>query len=306
MPESKVKSPSGEIITVRHPEGATREQIINYAQNQSTPYESSQKTMDDFSARERFAYEWDRTESFTENASILLEAAMPVGLIFAGSTGHGFYASPTELYGEDFKDLSYNDRRERIQQVRAEAERQKYPELSRLAETEGTGAAGFFGSFTRALVDPTTLLPVGKTPKAMAAIGGLVGGGFEATRGLAEEGKIDPLMTAASATGGAVLAPAVDKVVRSIKPAYNALKTSFRSAKTPTAQKEANQIIDSLNSKIIQLQEEGISDANLLVAATERLDLDQKQVIKAIGLYGAFGNTRKRVKQGRFRAKKRI
>ena len=283
MPETQVTSPSGEVITVVHPEGATDAQIINYAKTQSLPYESKQKTMDDFSARERFAYEFDRTESFTENASILLEAAMPVGNIFAGSTGHGFYASPTELYGEDFRDLSYNERRERIQQVRSEAEKQKYPELTRLAETEGTGAAGLFGSFTRALVDPTTLLPVGQTPKAMAAIGGLVGGGFEATRGLAEEGKIDPLMTAASAAGGAVLAPAVDKVVRSIKPGYNALRTALTSAKTPAAQKNANQIVDSLNSKIIQLQEEGISDGNLLVAATERLGLDQKQVIKAIG-----------------------
>lgn len=283
MPESKVKSPSGEIITVRHPEGATREQIITYAQNQSIPYESKQKTMDDFSALERFKYEWDRSETFTENAGILLESLLPVGNIFAQETGHGFYASPTELYGDDFLDLSVNERRERIQQVRAEKERQEYPELSRLAQEEGTGAAGFSGAFLRALVDPTTLLPVGKTPKAMAAIGGLVGGGFEATRGLAEEGRIDPLMTAATAAGGAALPVAVDKAVRSIKPAYEALRGASKSVVSPAKQKNANQIVDSLNNKIMELQQEGVSGGNLLIAATERLGLDQKKAIRAIG-----------------------
>lgn len=246
-------------------------------------YQRREKTIDDFSAIERFRYEWDRSETFTENAGILLEAMLPVGNIFAGETGHGFYASPTELYGDDFLDLSVNERRERIQQVRAEKERQEYPVLSQLAQQEGTGFAGFSGAFLRALIDPTTLLPVGKTPKAMAAIGGLVGGGFEATRGLAEEGRIDPLMTAATAAGGAVLAPAVDKAVRSIKPAYNALRSSVNSATEPARQRSANQIVDNLNSKIMQLQEEGVNDSNLLIAATERLGLKSNKVIKAIG-----------------------
>lgn len=283
MPETKVKSPSGEIITVRHPEGATEEQIIEYVKNNSIPYQSKQREMDDFSALEKFKYEFDRTETFSENAGLLLESLLPVGNIFAGESGHGFYASPTELYGEDFMDLSISQRRERIQQVRADREKQKYPELSRLSEQEGTGVPGFFGAFSKALLDPTTLLPVGKTPKAMAAIGGLVGGSYEATRGLAEEGRIDPLMTAVSATGGAVLAPAIDKAVRSIKPGYEALRSSMNSAKTSGQQKKANQVIDSINSKIIELQHEGLQDSNLLIAASERLNLDYKDVTKAIG-----------------------
>lgn len=283
MPESKVRTPSGDIVTVRHPEGATQEQIINFAKNKSIPYQSKEKTMDDFSALERFKYEWDRTETFTENAGILLESILPVGNIFAGESGHGFYASPKELYGDDFFDLSINERRERIQEARQQKEQQEYPELSRIAQEEGTGAAGLGGAFIKALVDPTTLLPVGKTPKAMAAIGGLVGGGYEATRGLAEEGKIDPLMTAAATGGGAILAPAIDKVVRSIRPGYEALRASLNSATSPIRQKNANQVVDSLNSKIMQLQEEGIPDSNLLVAATERLGLNPNKVIKAIG-----------------------
>jgi len=64
MPETKVKSPSGEIITVRHPEGATEEQIIEYVKNNSIPYQSKQREMDDFSALEKFKYEFDRTETF--------------------------------------------------------------------------------------------------------------------------------------------------------------------------------------------------------------------------------------------------
>ena len=146
-------------------------------------FQNKQKTMDDFSAMQRFKYEWDTTETFTENASILLESLIPIGNIFASETGYGFYASPTELYGEDFMDLSVNERRERIQATRAAEEKKQYPILSELAQTESTGKMGMLGAFLGALSDVTTLTPVGKTPRAMAAIGGLVGGGFEATRG---------------------------------------------------------------------------------------------------------------------------
>tara|TARA_B100001778_G_scaffold327925_1_gene326695 strand:+ start:434 stop:3319 length:2886 start_codon:yes stop_codon:yes gene_type:complete len=246
-------------------------------------FQNKQKTMDDFSSMQRFKYEWDTTETFTENASILLESLIPVGNIFASETGYGFYASPTELYGEDFMDLSVNERRERIQATRAAEEKKQYPILSELSQTESTGKMGMLGAFLGALSDVTTLTPVGKTPRAMAAIGGLVGGGFEATRGLAEEGKIDPLMTATMAAGGAVLAPVVDKAVRSIAPAYNSLKTSMNTVVKPAQQKNANKIVDSLNSKIMELQNEGISDGNLLLAAATRMDLDYKKVNRAIG-----------------------
>ena len=35
MAETKVKSPTGEIITVTHPEGASSEDILNFAKTQS-------------------------------------------------------------------------------------------------------------------------------------------------------------------------------------------------------------------------------------------------------------------------------
>lgn len=141
MAETQVTSPSGEIITVTHPEGATDEEIIAYARNNSASTAQSQavteeaeqplqqtqeqidafnqEQMNGFSALEKLKYEFSTTESFSENADIALEAWMPIGRIDLFNTeGKGLYASPTELYGNDFMDLNQDQRRERIQEVR--------------------------------------------------------------------------------------------------------------------------------------------------------------------------------------------
>jgi len=283
MPETRVKSPAGEIIVVRHPDGATNEEIIAFAQNKSLPFNSKEREMDDFSALEKFKYEWDRTETLAGNAGILLESLLPMGNIDLFRTaGKGFYASPTELYGDDFLDLSVNERRERIQATRAAEEREQYPVLSRLAETESTGASGMLGVFLASLADPIIIAPVGQTPRAMAAIGGLIGGGYEGARQLAEEGKIDPLMLGAYTAGGAVLAPTLDKAFRSIAPGYNRLKTAIKGARKPAEQAKANGVIDRVNSKIMELQAEGLEDTNLLLAAASRLEIKPKEIEKAI------------------------
>ena len=201
-------------------------------------FDSKEREMEDFSAIERFKYEFATEESFAENAGIYLEAISPFGNIdLFGTAGKGLYASPTELYGQDFMELNIDERRQRIQQVRYEKQKEVYPELTRLEEEgEGTGAAGFVGAVGKAILDPTTLLPAGKSLPAMAAISGLVTGSYEAARGLAEEGEIDPLMTSVYAASGAVL----------------------------------------------ELKEEGIPDEGLLLAASQRLQLNGDKMQDAI------------------------
>ena len=187
MPETKVKSPSGQIFTVTHPEGATQEQIIEYAQTQVKP-ESSPKTAEDFSGMERFIYEFRSTPSMTENLATLAEAAFPMGYFGDPlNAGNGLYTSAEEAYGEDYPDLSFDEKRERVLDFQKRVEQVKYPELSRMAqEGQSTGAAGGVGGFLGALIDPINLTPVGKGAKQVAVISGLLGGSYEATRELAE------------------------------------------------------------------------------------------------------------------------
>lgn len=315
MAETKVKSPSGEVITVIHPDGATDDEIIAYARNNASsavqsetvaeePAQTSQLTqeqidklnqeqMDEYSAIERFKYEYSTTESFSENADIALEAWMPLGRIDLFNTeGKGLYASPTELYGNDFMDLSQDQRRERIQEVRYQNQVKNYPELTRLAEAgASTGAAGFVGAVSSALVDPTTLSPVGKSYKAMSAIGGLIGSSYEAVRGLAEEGKIDPLATAAYGLGGAILTPALVKagrtaapiVSKQVSPALNKLKAKINAKRNPQQFATAEETMDAINSKMMEVKAEGIVDnEGLLLAASKRLGLTGDEVENAV------------------------
>lgn len=284
MPESIVTDPAtGQEYTVTHPEGASQAQIIAYAQGQSVPFESQEREMEDFSAIERFKYGWKTEDELTENLGIYMESILPIGNIFAGSSGHGFYASPTEKYGEDFLSLEPEQRRQRIQEVRYAKQVEEYPELTRLTEEgEGTGFAGFAGTMLRAIADPTTFLPIGKTVPAMAAMGGLVAGGYEAARGLAEEGKIDPLMTGLYTVGGAVLAPVLAKTFSALAPAYNRLRAKIGTKRTVKNVEEADALVDQINSKMMQLKAEGIEDTNLLLAAAERLDLDPNKMQDAI------------------------
>ena len=292
MPESIVTNPAtGQQFKVTHPEGASQAQIIAFAQGQSVPFESQEREMEDFSAIERFKYGWKTEEELTENLGIYMESILPIGNIFSSKTGHGFYASPTELYGEDFLSLEPEQRRQRIQEVRYAKQAEEYPELTRLTEEgEGTGVAGFTGTLLRAIADPTTLLPIGKTVPAMAAMGGLVAGGYEAARGLAEEGEIDPLMTGVYTAGGAVLAPALAKTIGAIAPAYNKLKAAFGSKRTVKNVEEADALMEDVNSKIMQLQSEGIEDTKLLLAAAERLGLNPNKVEEAIEVIEELAN----------------
>ena len=286
MPESIVTNPAtGQQFKVTHPEGASQAQIIAFAQGQSVPFESQEREMEDFSAIDRLKYQFATTEGLTENLGIYLESILPVvgGNIFASKTGHGFYASPTELYGEDYLSLEPEQRRQRIQEVRYAKQVEEYPELTRLTEEgEGTGVAGFTGTLLKAIADPTTLIPVGKTYPAMAALGGLVAGSYEAARGLAEEGKIDPVMTATYGAGGALLTPALAKTMSYIRPGFNNLKSRFNSKRTVKNVEEADALMEDVNSKIMQLQSEGIEDTKLLLAAAERLELNPNKVEEAI------------------------
>ena len=257
--------------------------------------ELNKEQMDEFGAIAKIKYEFDATESFTQNADLALDAVMPIGRLNLFSDkyrGAGIYVSPKEMYGEDFMDLTVDQRRERIQQVRQQELAQEYPELTRLAESgQSTGGAGFVGTVLGVLADPTTALPVGQTYKAMAAIGAVISGGYEALRSLVEEGEVDLKSTAEYTVGGAVITPAVMKLGRTVapiiaeklSPAANKLKAKLNQKRTAKKSASAEETMDSINSKMMEVRAEGmVDDEGLLLAASKRLGLTADEVENAV------------------------
>ena len=295
MPVTQVKTPSGEMISVNHPEGATSESILRFAAASQGVKPQASVAPDpardllspsgsaEPSAFDRFMFEFSKAPTITGNLALMAEAAMPMGYFNVGGK-YGFYASPTEIFGEGYDDLSYDQRRERLVEFRKEVEQIKYPELSKRADNgESTGIAGVAGAFIGALVDPTTLAPVGRGLASVAGISGALGGAYEATRGLAEEGKIDLGATALTAGGGAVLGAGLSAAVTRAAPVANRLKASLNAKKTALSSASANRDVDALNNKILELKAEGFADDNnVVLAAAEKLDMTPKRAAAAI------------------------
>jgi hypothetical protein len=113
--------------------------------------------VDDFSGMERFAFEFNTSPNLTGNIALLAEAAIPMGYFGDPSNeGNGFYTSPSEAYGEDYDDLSYDEKRQRIQEYRQKVYQAKYPELYQRARIDGesTGGMGLFGAVVKGIADP--------------------------------------------------------------------------------------------------------------------------------------------------------
>jgi hypothetical protein len=119
---------------------------------------------------ETLEYFYDKTNSDVENAGIYLESKFPLGNISFSLDGGFDYISPEELYGEGFSDATEDERREIIKAARQARLQEEYPDAQRYEEQGGV-VPRFFGSGGKILASPTTLLPVGQSYKAMAAIG---------------------------------------------------------------------------------------------------------------------------------------
>ena len=56
--------------------------------------------MEDFTAMDRFKYGFKTEEGLSENLGIYLESVLPIGNMFAGDTGHGFFMLLQQNYME--------------------------------------------------------------------------------------------------------------------------------------------------------------------------------------------------------------
>ena len=165
-------------------------------------------------AWEQFKYAFDKAQGITSYAADVIEKYVPLGRLTFDFTNGFEYYSPSETYGEEFKDATPDQRRELIFQ-----NHQKFLENEYGSDMQATGAPAFLGEVVKGLADPTTLLPLGQTYKAMAATSAGLGSLWSVLQDTATVGEVDPLKALTIGAASGVLAPATVFGVRAlIKP----------------------------------------------------------------------------------------
>lgn len=173
-----------------------------------------------------------------------------------------------EKYGEGFADASFDERREMIK-----AQREKY-----IQETYGDVEGSTLGNIAGALADvPSLLLPLGRTYKAMAGIGGVTGAAYSAADQLADKGEIDPLEVGAYAVSGAVLAPVTNY-------AFSKLGQGVKGIPDKAAVKSANKALDDFDTLVSHNVAKGADIESARVSSMQRLNLTPEAVELASSL----------------------
>lgn len=112
----------------------------------------------------------------------------------------GFFTSE-EMYGDDWKELTYDQRRQRIVDIKKDRIKYYY------GNVEDNRFGDIVGTVAGTVADPTSLLPIGQTYKAAAGIGAALGATDAVIYDLAQKGEIEPSDVVLAAGLGAVLAP---------------------------------------------------------------------------------------------------
>jgi len=236
---------------------------------------------------DEFKLAYDTTYTDVQDWGLSLEAAMPMGNIDF-EDGLPVYRSPAELYGADFEDMDYDQRKEYLANRREFLGKLDNIDTILYQEDAGKSAsASILGTLTGALATPTTVVPFGKTRVAQAATGAAIGAETAAAKQIVE-GEFDPVEFAAMTTVGAV-APAVTeavvkgaasvtrKGVEAVKEAEN--RTRVTAARlmgkqaTPRSQKKADKLVDKLEQEYAKGIVEGLDEKAIVAKANETLGI---------------------------------
>ena len=197
-------------------------------------------------ALQRFVYEFNKGDNITTNVGDYMKSAFPyLSTEYRWGEDGVEIIGPEEIYGEDFYDLTRQERRDRMKEVDRTRLDDKYKEaiaVQRLMEARGeSDIAGTAGMISKGIADPAAFVPIagqaGKIGsagyKAATAKGAGVGAGWGAAYGVSEQLSESGAPTtkeeylqmsekagkyaATGAIGGAVLAPAMRGTVQGAK-----------------------------------------------------------------------------------------
>jgi hypothetical protein len=180
---------------------------IRYLDEEPKPEESKE----DIGWWDEFKLAYDTTYTDAQDWALALEAAAPMGNIDF-EDGLPVYRSPAELYGADFEDMNYDERKEYL--VNRREFLGKLDNIDTILYQEDAGkkaSAEILGTLTGALATLTTVVPFGKTKVAQAATGAAIGAETAAAKQLVE-GEFDPVEFGMM-TGVGAVAPAVTEAV---------------------------------------------------------------------------------------------
>jgi hypothetical protein len=217
-------------------------------------------------------YAWDSTNADYENWAVALEAKVPMGNLRVDGEGVS-WDSPEELYGDEFADMSYDERREFLLNRDRQAVEEEYADVIDFQEEHGkSGSADFLGSVGKTVVTPTSLFVLGKGLAAATATGAVLGAETELADQTAQNDY--DLMDVAKSTGigaaGGAAANRVEKVARHV----------FAKSKAVRHDKAVNRKADNLNREIMDARADGLSPQDSTLRAQSRLGIDEEEMVE--------------------------
>lgn len=293
-----VLSPQGEtffwdnFITLQE-----KEQQRLALEQQEEQREILKQTVEEPTFAEEFHLAFDQGSNLVEDFNTVLTAALPQTTV-SYSFEEGSLLPTLQIgLGDEFEELSYAERLKVLRedkQARVEAEH-----ADTLTKQEVWGrstVATATGSLVKGLLDPSVLLPVGQSVKAMTAIGG--GVGF--TSGLASQAaqnEFDATNLALYTAAGATLPVAITRAGQVLKETPSVLRTSKEKLKnvgrsivniadrrTP-GQKSAdaaNNTLTAMEEEAARLVSKGIPEDKVLPLVQANLGYDSAKVTKTL------------------------
>jgi hypothetical protein len=190
--------------------------------------------------------------------------------------------TPEQMYGEDWKNLSWEERTQRVYAKRKQERDTAFPGIvgTPLEDSVTHNVSEFVGSF----LDPTVLLPLGTATKGMkvlstqgakvATAGALWAGGTEAAKEWGSGEELDPWRIGTAAIGGALLVPALVKGMDLL-----GSKIAIRAAKQEIA--NAHSLLDELDAELLQRRALGDSDFDAITGALAKYNIKAQELFDA-------------------------
>ncbi len=182
-------------------------------------------------------------------------------------------ATFSDVMGEDYLDITPQERRERILTARQmQTEKRSGVPLKEVDDSTAFQVGNFIGMIAK---DPTSAMPIGQTYKAMSAIGGSIAATDYAFKSLAETGEVDLIELGAVGVAGAVLTPALAYGLRTAGKAVSSMVKAG-------AEKHADTIVTKMESEVTKRIADGMPPEVAIADTAEKLGIKMSDVQAAM------------------------
>ncbi len=266
MTDYTIEAPDGRDYQIEAPEGATEQMALDWfkqswADGGITPDMALAKEPGMW---EQFKAGYRTGHTDVNNASLWLESRIPLGDI---------HQTPRQKYGDAFMDMSPDERRQHLIQLRNAEVAQKNKEVTDAGQ--GDSAAAVTGQMAGTMATPTTLFPVAKGLKGGAVAGGLLGAEHNIFQQLAETGDVSP--TEALYWGG--IGTLLGGVGGYLSSAFANSIGKLRAKKADKrAVESANTALEKIEEELVVAVNDGVPMKDLPKALTRATGLSSKEM----------------------------